>query len=290
VLEHKDDFIDSSYRDSFNAAYSGGRTQDAVGMGYGDRWGASSWQLNVRQDRDSTFGAHNTGSAAFAYNLTPAWRASVSSGLGFRAPSLEQLHSAYGSTSLQPEKSRNTEAVIGYSDAQRSIKLLTYRTVFDNLISATGFSYSPLCSANQFCYYNVGRASVTGQTLSAEQKLGKWDFHASADWLNPRNDDTGLLLNLRARNTINVGVNHAWDGWRWGVKVTSVGERYNNATNTQLLPSYLVIGAHLQRQITPQWQWLLRVDNATDTQYQQYSNYAAPGVTVYSSLQWTPKP
>jgi vitamin B12 transporter len=49
-------------------------------------------QFNLRRDDNSQFGGETTGSASYGYQFTPEWRAHVSYGTAFRAPTFNELY------------------------------------------------------------------------------------------------------------------------------------------------------------------------------------------------------
>jgi vitamin B12 transporter len=49
-------------------------------------------QLSLRRDDNSQFGDQTTGSASYGYQFTPEWRAHVSYGTAFRAPTFNELY------------------------------------------------------------------------------------------------------------------------------------------------------------------------------------------------------
>src|SRR5450830_909486 len=146
-----------------NAPIDRSRSQDALALGYGLRWQAHTVQLNLRHDRDSEFGSHNTGSAAYGYAITPVWRATVSAGTAFRAPTLYQRFSEYGLASLQPETSRNLEAGLRYQQGSSLFSVVAYRNTVDNLIN---FGGAGACSSPYGCYANTGHARYEGLTFT----------------------------------------------------------------------------------------------------------------------------
>ena len=285
TLEQKRDAF-SALATNWDPSIKGDRTQNAVALGFGSNWGAHAIQLNVRSDRDSIFGPHQTGAAAYAYRVTPAWRATLSSGTAFRAPTLEQIFGPYGSVRLQPETNQSTEMGLSYDAAATAFKAVTYRNAISSMISSS--ATLDTCSAGYFCYYNVGKASIRGVTFSGRQQFQHLELHAALDLLDPYDDITGRVLTLRARRTWSLGVETQAGGWQWGASVQGVGERFDNAANTELLPAYEVLHLHASTPLGKDWRLALRVDNATDRFYQEVGSYATPGRLVFLALQWQP--
>ena len=117
------------------------RAVSATGLGYAATWGASEFQLNARRDADSDYGPNTTGALSYAYLLTPALRAGVSTGTSYRAPTLEQLRGYYGSTSLSSESSRSNEASLSYIQKGTEARVVYYTNTYTNDAGYFNFSY-----------------------------------------------------------------------------------------------------------------------------------------------------
>ena len=81
------------------------RTINAVFAGFNGDFGAHGLQASVRRDDNSQFGAPTTGSVAYGYRFSPTWRARVSWGTAFHAPSFNDLYfPGFGNPGLAPER------------------------------------------------------------------------------------------------------------------------------------------------------------------------------------------
>lgn len=286
VLEQRQDDFDAKAT-TWDPAFKGARTQNAVALGYGANYGKHAVQVNLRQDNDSLFTSKQTGALAYAYTFASYWRANVSTGTAFRVPTLEQVYGPYGDANLAPESNQNHEVGVSYSTPARSFKAVVYRNDISNMISSSQMLTT--CAAGFFCYYNVGQASIQGVTLSGAQRLGAYEIRASLDTLDPVNSVTGKTLSLRARKILTLGVDRRLAAWQLGGELQAVGERFDNAANTVSLPGYAVLNLNASTQFTKALRLVMRIDNASDTQYQQVGQYASPGRSVYAGLQWQPK-
>ena len=287
ALEEKRDEFDAQPT-TWDPAFSGDRIQNALALGYGISRGPHSLQLNARQDRDSIFGAHQTGAAAYGYGFAPNWRATVATGTAFRAPTLEQTYGPYGSTQLRPETNQSHELGVAYAAPERAFKTVVYRNEISDMISSS--QTLTTCSAGWFCYYNVGQAVIQGVTLSGQQRLGHYALRGSLDVLDPRDAITGKDLSLRARRVAMLGVDREMGQGHVGVDVQAVSDRFNDAANTVVLPGYVLWALHADRALTRDWRVVARVDNATDAKYQQVGTIATPGRTFFVGAQWRPQP
>lgn len=287
VLEQRKDKFDYMATAPWDPAVVGERTQKAFALGYGANYGQHAVQVNVRQDDDSLFTSKQTGAAAYAYRFAPNWRANVSAGTAFRVPTLEQVYGPYGDAKLAPESNQNSELGVSYVTPERSFKAVVYRNDISNLISSR--QTLTTCSAGGFCYYNVGQASIQGTTLSGVQKVGEYEMRGSLDMLDPVNTQTGKTLSLRAKKTLTLGVDRRWATWQFGGEVQAVGERFDNAANTIVLPGYALLNLTASNEIGKDWHLVMRVDNALNAKYQQVGQYPAPGSTFFVGMQWRPK-
>ncbi len=288
AVEQKRDEFDSKPSGFFDPAFQGKRTQNALALGYGGHVDQHSFQVNLRSDRDNLFGTRQTAGLAYGYALTPNWRATMAWGSAFRAPTLEQSFGPYGSVTLAPETSKNSELAIAYVATDRSLKAVLYRNALTNMISSSAALSS--CDAGFFCYYNVGQASLRGATLSGSASMASWTLRGSVDWLDPLDAVTGRTLSLRARRHAMLAFERQLDRWQFRGEIQGVGERFDDAANSTVLPGYALLNLQASAALNRRWQWVLRLDNAAAAQYQQVGHYASAGRTFYTGLQWRLEP
>jgi vitamin B12 transporter len=274
--------VDHLNNDPINAY----RSQNALALGYGWKHQNHTLQLNLRRDQDSAFGGYSTGSAAYGFALTPQWRATASSSTAFRAPTLYQLFSDYGVTTLQPETSRNLELGLRYAQGAAQFGVVIHRNRVSNLIS---FGAAGPCASADGCYINTDKAEYTGLTLSGGQQLGKVNLHASLDLQDPRDLTTGKLLTRRARQYGTLGADTHVAAWTVGGEAQFSGYRYDNAANTTRLGGYSLINLHASTPLSKVWTLLARVNNLADKNYQVANGYTTPGRTFYIGLRWAPR-
>jgi vitamin B12 transporter len=263
------------------------RSQDAIALGYGFTQGPHALQINLRHDDDSEFGGQNTGSIAYGFSVTPAWRVTASAGTAFRAPTLYQRFSEYGVAGLDPEKGRNVELGLRYAEGATSASATVYRNRVRNLI---GFDYSSTACQSFFgCYGNTARATYEGVTLAASQRFGDVTLRGSLDFQDPRDDISDKLLVQRARRHGTLGADLRLGTWTLGAEVQASGMRYADAANSQRLHGYAVFNLSATAPITPELSVVARIDNVADRDYQLVRNYATPGRAAYLGLKWAPK-
>lgn len=284
ALERREDKLANA---STNPVYTQ-RHQDAVALGYGLKQGVHTLQLNVRRDNDSEFGGHSTGSAAYALALAPQWRLTVSAGTAFRAPTLFQRFSIYGVPTLKPESARNLELGAKYAAGVNFASVVAYRNRVTDLINYVSGPGTCVNGVGAFagCYGNTGRARYTGITLAGGTRLAKVGLTASLDLQNPIDEVTGKLLARRAKRVAKLGAETSVQGWQLAADWVLLGQRFDDADNTQSLAGYGLVNLAASKDLAPGWTVLARVDNLADHDYQTVTGYATAGRTLYVGLKW----
>lgn len=263
------------------------RHQNALALGWGLRAGAHTLQLNARHDRDSEFGGKTTGSAAYAYAITPQWRVNASAGTAFRAPTLYQRFSQYGDASLQPQQSHNAEIGVRWAEAGNHFSATAYRNRVTNLINYVG---GPGACVSKFgCYENVGKAVYEGITLAGSYKLGAVRLSGSVDFQNPRDETTGKRLARRAQRHATLGADTTVAGWTLGAQMQAYSQRFDDAANKKPLGGYTLWNLSASRELGHDLTLLARVDNLADKHYELAQTYGTAGRSFYIGMKWAPK-
>ena len=264
--------------------------QNALALGYGWAANGHSVQLNLRHDVDSVFGPQTTGGVGYGYALTPQWRAKASAGTAFRAPTLYQRFSPYGSADLLPETSRNVDVGLAFAAGPNAFGVTLYQNDVSNLIQFE--DNKGTCPANDpmdpfgGCYANTAKARYQGMTLTGRYLIGNVTVSGSLDVQDPRDGATGKLLARRAQQHGKLAAETRLQGWAVGAELQASGLRYNDAGNTTELPGYVLLGLHAQSQVAKNWTVLVRLDNLTDAKYELAQGYASAGRSLFASLSW----
>jgi vitamin B12 transporter len=264
--------------------------QNSLAGGYGWTDSIQSLQLNVRHDADSVFGTVNTGAVGYGVVVSPGWRVTGSAGTAFRAPTLFQRFSIYGSADLLAETSRNYELGIHRVNGPNTVDMTVYHNNVSNLITFlgnTGTCPSNLGTATgKGCYFNTAQARYKGITLSTRQVFDGFAMYGSLDLEDARDAVSEKFLVRRSMHHGVLGIDTNAKGWRWGTEVQASSQRYNDAANKVYLPGYVLLNLTAETRLNKDWKFLARVDNATDTQYELASGYATPGRSLYLGLKW----
>jgi vitamin B12 transporter len=245
----------------------------------------------VRRDEHRDFGGEWSLGADAAYALSDAWRVTASYGEGFKAPTLFQLHSDFGNSLLQPERSRSYDVGIGFDGGDVGVRLTAFRRDTENLI---GFISCPpqgtgICTGRPFgTYDNVGRARAQG--LEVDGRVEVTDGFAvgaaytllDAEDRTPGSANRGNDLSRRPEHALTATAD--WkviDGLTFGADLRVVSDSFENAGNTVRLGGYEVLTLRGEWDATDHITLFGRVENVWDEVYQTAADYATPGRGAY---------
>ena len=267
------------------------RAQNALALGYGLKLGEHALQANARRDADSQFGSKSTGALNYGFTLSPQWRVTASAGTAFRAPTLYQLFSVYGVSNLLPETSNNKELGLRWASAQDHANWVVYQNDVNNLINYVSGPGRCINGVGTYagCYGNTGHARMSGSTLSGDTQVGGVKWGGSMDLMNPKNQDTGKYLARRARQQSTLFAEVPAFGWTLGTELQYVGERFDDAANTNRLAPYSLVNLMANKPLNDEWRVLARLNNVTNRFYQLANGYATPGFNAYLGVTWQPK-
>lgn len=253
-----------------------------------------SFTAGTRIENHDAFGTAATwrlGASYLVRETDTKLRASV--GTAFKAPSLDQLYvdfAAFGffaNRNLRPERSTGFE--VGIDQKLFDGKLAFGATVFHNEVS----DLIQLTSCGLFCstLTNVAQARITGVELSLDVRPWQ-DFNVHADYTftNAHNLLTGAPLLNRPRHQINVHANwQPLSGWWVGAGLAYRRGRYE--TDFSTFPSQTVgMAGYTTVRLTTSYdvtQWLQifgRVENVTDTYYEEPLGFRTPRLSAYGGV------
>lgn len=265
--------VDSTTRYAVNE-----RTVSSWFAGLNGSEGRHSWQLNMRHDSNSQFGSSNTGFAGYGFAITPVWRVNASHGTSFVAPSFNQLYfPSFGNTALQPERGRNTDLGVTWSDAGHTVKLVHFDNKIRGFITSTT---NPV---------NVPRARINGWTLAYDGSFGALALRAAVDSLDPRNEITGKRLPRRSTTQVTLGADYGMGPWTFGGSVLRSGDRFDDTANLKPISGYTTVDVYADYALNKAWKLQTKLINATDRQYETLLGYNQPGRGVFVTLRYQPK-
>ena len=252
-----------------------------VAAGLNGGIGAHHWQANLRHDRNSQFGSQTTGTAAYGFEITSAWRVGASYGTSFVAPNFNQLYYPnYGNPNLLPEEGKQSEVNVRWLGKNQQARV----AYFDNRIRGY-ISSGPLP-------INIPRTRIDGVTASYEARIANVTLAASVDHVNPRNGTSGSssygkLLPRRVKDSAKLGADIDLGAWRVGGSVVAFSERFDDAANSTRLPGFATLDLRADWRFTKEWSINLRLNNVADKKYETVYGYNQPGREGYLTLRYT---
>ncbi|ECB0565783.1 TonB-dependent vitamin B12 receptor BtuB [Salmonella enterica subsp. enterica serovar Rissen] len=184
-------------------------------------------EASGREDHDEQFGWHGTWQTATGWEFVDGYRATLSYGTGFLAPSLGQQYgatrfaSSYGpgiaaNPNLKPEESRQWEAGIDGLTGPLDWRLSAYHYKVQNLIDYKD---------NQ--YVNLKSATIKGLEWTGNITTGPVDHHLTLQYVDPRDDETNKVLYRRAKQQVKYELTGQIFELGWNVMYQYLGECYD---------------------------------------------------------------
>jgi vitamin B12 transporter len=287
VLERREDTLKNSDLRAFAPQE---RHDDGLGLGYAWRAHGTVLQLNGRNDWDSEFGSHATGTVAVGQDFAQDWNVHTSWGTGYRAPTLYQRFSRYGNPALDPESSLTAETGVRYRKGGTELGLTVYDSRVSNLISApTGTNSTTTCAQSlAYCYTSTAKARLRGASLTGGVALGPVRLSGSVDVGSFKNALTDTDLRRRARRQASLRMDTDLNQWTLGAQVLAVGSRFSEELNAKPLGGYTVLNLDAVYRFNEQWRVLARIDNVADKRYETVQTYGTQPRTAIIGVRWTP--
>lgn len=283
LMEHLEERVQSTTAFDRTA-----RNTNSAALIYTGRINALHTQASIRQDSITSYNSQTTGSLGLDVDLNDAWQVGMAGSTGFRAPSLNDLYFSaawgHGNPNLKPEKSRNIEAHIRYDQGDTRASAVVYQNKISNLI-AWNFTAFPMFPES------IDRATIRGLTLTGEHDFGNTTVRASADFLDPRNDNpvegaTGSQLALRARQVFHLSAEHHIQALKLGAEYQYTGQRYAGSTNDVVLGGFSLFNLTAAYEINKNLGVQVRWNNVLDKDYVLVDGYNTPGSNVFVNLSW----
>ena len=261
------------------------RTIDSFIVGWNASFEAHRLQTTLRRDSNSQFGDRNTGSLAYGYQISRAWRASASYGTAFKAPSFNDLYYPLdgfgyeGNPNLKPESSKNREAGLYYGSGGHEASLVWFSNKITDLISWSGRT-SPV---------NIGSASLSGATLAYAGNVAGFKLAANATHQDTKDDSTGNRLARRAANFGTLSVGQKRGKWEWRTELYASGGRFDTDANTTRLGGYSLLNLYGSYSPDRDWSVFARANNVLDKEYVTAGGYETAGANVFFGVRYAPK-
>jgi vitamin B12 transporter len=253
-----------------------------------------------RVDYNSTFGTFPTGRLAVSYRATDAITLNASAGTAFRAPSVEQRFGSSGGSfpfrgdpTLTPERATSFDVGADFAlprDGVFGVRL--FQTSTDNLIVST---FCPYDAATFSCVAGTFNsvANVPGVSTSAGAELSlrlpindRFALGGSYTYTNALQASGARVSRVPmhlATVTLDAKLS---DRLNAGLTVKHVANRVDFRTDytTGPVPDYTTLNLTARYSLTESADLVLRIDNLTDTQYQEVAGYGSTGRAFYVGL------
>lgn len=241
-----------------------------------------SVSASARLDHHDSFGDE------FTYRLAPVYEVSKTGtrfkgtyGTGFKAPSLYQLYSPYGSEDLKPV--RNESFDVGVSQDLFSDKLVFDVVYFENQFEDM-ISYDYATSL----YGNISEAESKGFEVIASLKADEdITLNVSYTFTDAKDKDTGEALKRVPEDRVALNASYTPGKVSANIGVVYVGARRDmdfSADQSITLTSYVMVDLAASYDFTDAVQVFGRVENLLDEDYEEVYGYGTPGLGVYGGV------
>ncbi len=281
-LASSDTAIKDTYKRDNTGLYLSGQQQ----------FGDVTLEASGREDHDEQFGWHGTWQTAAGWEFVEAYRATVSYGTGFLAPSLGQQFgsSRFGIDSnpnLKPEESKQWEAGLEGLTGPLDWRLSAYRYKIQNLIT---YYSDPVTFDGS--YDNIDSATIKGLEWTGNVDTGIFTHRVTLQYIDPRNDQNDEVLARRAKRQAKYQLDWTMFNVDMDVSWQYNGKRYDNNTSAynntqQILPSYSTVDVSASYPVTSQLTVRGRIANLFDKDYETVYGYQTPGREYYLSGSYT---
>ncbi|MDI1258375.1 TonB-dependent receptor [Aquabacterium sp.] len=289
LLERREDTLENSQVVLSGTVGEGQRSDDGLGLGYAWRAHGTAIQLNARNDWDSEFGAHSTGSVAAGQDFAEHWNVHASWGTGYRAPTLYQRFSQFGNLALKAESSRNADVGVRYQKDGAQWGMTAYNNWVSDLIVGPPGSTKTCVQDPAYCYRNTALAHLKGISLNGALPLGPVRLSGAIDFDSSKNALNDADLQRRARRHASLRLDTDLKQWTLGAQLLAVGKRFDDAANKKPLGGYTVVNVDALYRINAHWRLLARIDNVADKKYENAQTYSSAPRTAIIGVRWTPE-
>ncbi len=252
----------------------------------------------VRHDDHSRFGGNTVFSAGGSFvpwDGGTILRARYSE--GFKAPSLYQLFTQYGSADLQPEHAKGWEAGVEQYllDRRVSLSATYFERDSDNLIdfaycpttgTLPGECYIPGTGVERFGYYaNIDESRARGVELAGSAQFGGWFARGNFSWIDAEDRSAGTTYGQQLPRVPRYLANgsfgyEAEDGYSASIALRYSGESRDRAGGV-MLDDYLLTDLRAEVPVGAELSLYGRVENLFDSDYATANGYGTLGRSAY---------
>ncbi|WP_207511809.1 TonB-dependent receptor plug domain-containing protein [Longitalea luteola] len=235
-------------------------------------------ELGGRMNVHSKYGSNYTYTFNPSYNFTKQFRVFGSFATAFKAPTLYQLYSSYGLSTLEPERSTTFEAGAQFSRNNSSVRIVYFdRHIKDGI----DFDYI------NYKYFNSAKQNVQGMELEASIKpVNALTIMLNYTYLDPKEQiqsretfkDTAYhYLLRRPKHNLNITAGYQFNN---GLYISAngkyVSKRYDVGGYQMpdlILDGYFLLGAYAEYKFPKHLKVFADARNITDKQFFDIRGY-----------------
>lgn len=261
-------------------------------------WDRLFGTAGIRQDEYNVFGSATTYRVTAGYLLKETGtKLRGSYGTGFRAPTINQLFFPdFGNPNLKPEKSKGLDVALDQSLFNDRVLLSVgyFWTRYQNLILAVFDPVACNFTLFGFCAQNFGQARAEGIEASAKVKLIR-----DQPWIKSLDLQMQYTYTSTEDLTNNAGTRlprwplNQWstilsyqpiESMRANLEGRFVGQRFNDTTNTQSMPSFYVWNVSATYDVNKTVQIYGRADNIFNRKYEEILFFGTPIRSIFGGV------
>lgn len=238
--------------------------------------------LGARNDDHSGFGSHWSFGANAAIRPADGTVLRASYGEGFKAPTLYQRFSFFGTPDLQPETAKSYE-------------LGVQQDLFDGVTVAASWFHRDTgqqidFDLTTFTYFNIARSRTQGIEVElVARPVTGLSLRGSYTHLDAENRAAGANygndLARRPRDMGSLSADYRFGfGGSFGGTLLIVGPSFDNAGNSVRLDSYTLASLRAALPISENVELYGRVENLFDERYETVAGYGTYGRTASAGL------
>ena len=243
-------------------------------------FGATSLQLNIRQDHNSAYGDSTTGGVAVGYRLDDVHTLRTSYGKAFEAPTFNDLYyPSSGDPTLKATKSETVEVGIRADYSRFYWDAAVFDASYGDMVIWSNYT-------GAWAAYNVD-SNVQGVELASGVTLDQWQLRAAFTWLDAKDNDTGFQLPKRAQRSARLSADRLFEKGRVGMTLLGADGRASTLGSDETLPGYVTMNLRGSYDFATDWSAELSVKNALDKEYQTAKGYFNPGRGVFLTFNYS---
>jgi vitamin B12 transporter len=242
----------------------------------------ASLNAGVRHDDHRDFGNRTTFGASALVEPIDGTRVHGSYGEGFKAPTLYQLYSDFGTATLRPESSKSYE----FGAEQRIIPGVLAKATWFHRDTNNQIDFD----LGTFTYANIARTRSQGVELElVATPVTGLSLRGAYTHTDAKNRSSGANfgndLARRPQDAGSVSADYrSGFGLSLGATVLAVGDSFDDAGNFTRLKGYAIAGVRAAYPVTDAIEVYGRVENLFDRKYQTVASYGAMGRAAYGGV------